>query len=178
MRLKQLFLLILVSFNLLSCANRTEQTQNIISKPKAISSAEAIFFAKEAALVIYNYNYKNHQQHIAEIKKYFTPSGFKAYQTAFFTSGNVEIIKNQKLIVSSKTIAEPVLLRQGYVDLIYTWETQVPLLVTYKNDKQLTQTKVLVNMTLVQVLGNINSRGIAINRFNAQSEKNIMIKAK
>lgn len=161
-----------------SCTPPIEQKVSVISAPKIISPASVVVFAREAAITVYHYRYSNYQEHLSDVSKYFTMAGFNAYKSAFLASGNTQIIEDQKLTVSAIVTKAPVILRKGYVDLIYTWEVQVPLLVTYKNKTQTIQQLMIVNMTLVQVLENVSSRGIAINRFVVRPSKVIQIKSK
>jgi hypothetical protein len=92
------------------------------------------------ALTAHSFDFKNLNQQLLEMKKYFTDEGYREYLSvmADFSAS----IKSDLLIVSCSLLEAPAVQRSTVIDNLYEWYVQVPILIrydsssTYKNERR------------------------------------------
>lgn len=125
-------------------------------------------WAKDAAVLSFNYDYNNTNLWLQEYSSHFTPLGWMLYYKALKESGNLERVKRDKITVSSVPLEPPVILSRNMEGSAYKWQIQVPMLIQYKSTAGTTQQKVLVTMTLKNTDPTKSTDDFAIVLFNAK----------
>lgn len=93
-------------------------------------------WAQKAAVQSFQFNPDNLQEQMTALKKCYTLSGWQAFNEALKTSGNLEAIQSNQLIVSSK-VNGTTRIKDSKEN---QWKVTVPLKVVYQNkEKQLEQ---------------------------------------
>lgn len=94
-------------------------------------------WAKNAAIQSFQFNPENLNTELEALKKCYTEQGWKAFNEALKTSGNLDAIRNNQLTVTSQASGTPDV--QNVKEM--QWKVSIPLKVTYENkEKQLIQT--------------------------------------
>ena len=125
--------------------------------PKETSAVEQTListWAENAAVQSFQFNHDNLQTELDALKSCYTAQGWKAFNEALKTSGNLDAIRGNGLNVTSQVSGT------AHVQLVKDkqWKVSIPLKVTYQNkDKELLQT---LNVELLIALNKSGSFGI------------------
>lgn len=141
------------------------------STPQAgaiISQNDVLDFAQKAALASFSYDYSNYQQDMNNMQQYFSKTGWESFSKALAASNNLDVVQKEKLTVSAVLDGQPTVTQQQQTATGQEWQVEVPITVTYKNDKnQQIQQNLKVKMIVQTVSTDINPQGIGINQFIA-----------
>ncbi|MDF1646814.1 MAG: DotI/IcmL family type IV secretion protein [Legionellaceae bacterium] len=111
-------------------------------------------WAENAAIQSFQFNPQNMKKELAELKQCYTEQGWKAFNEALKTSGNLDAIEGNQLTVTSQVSGTATV--QNIKEK--QWKVSIPLKVTYQNkEKQLMQT---LNVELLISLNKSGSFGI------------------
>lgn len=130
-----------------------------------VSTTELLRWATEAAASANTYNFVNYRKELQEASHYFTPAGWKEYQTELKASRNLETVLAKKLTVNAVPTGAPIILDQGVVAGKYKWKVQLPILVTYESSTTKISQPLLVTMLVTRVSTLETPQGIAIDAF-------------
>ena len=135
-----------------------------LAKPN-LSNAALLQWANIASVASFSYNFVNYRQELQAASEFFTTDGWKAFIVALNQSNNLQAITAKKLIVSAVATGAPVVLQQGVIDGVYSWQVEMPMLITYQNPSQFTQQNVVVKMRIIRVSTLVSPKGVGIAQF-------------
>ena len=135
-----------------------------LDKPNQADSA-ILQWANQAAIATFTYNFVNYQNELQSASRYFTRSGWGQFLTALRTSGNLDMVKSKKLIVSAVATRAPVILQKGPLGGRYAWRIQMPILVTYQSASEFKQQNNVVTILVKRVSTLETPRGIGISQY-------------
>ena len=97
-----------------------------------ISEQNLSLWGQYAATKAFEYRYDQLDNQLEKLKSCFTPQGWTGFHEALQQSGNISIIKNQQLSVSSQIVGKAVIspLKDNQ------WKIVVPVEVVYQNDQE------------------------------------------
>lgn len=103
-------------------------------------------------------------------KRRFTPDGWDSFVSAFNKQSIGEIFKHNQLVLTTVPSDTPVILSQGKNEEdIYQWKVQVPVIMTYTTNNNITQRDhTVITLTIVRVPTAHNPDGIAIKTWHVQ----------
>lgn len=102
-----------------------------VSKPN-LTKEEIVSWVKEAITASFSYDYINYPGQLQAAQKYFTSYGWRKYMQTLTISGNLRALMERKYVVNAQATQMPRLLREGKTKSgIYSWEYEMPLLITY-----------------------------------------------
>lgn len=157
--------LILIGGGCIMSAQSDLQQESVTFLQSRPSAYAVAVFANEAAIAAYTYSYATYKQRLIDLHyKYFTTRGFAEYQRALLASNNLLAVEQKKFVVSATATDSPLIMKEGYINNIYTWEVQVPLLVTYQNNTEKIHQHLIVNLKIQHVPKEVNVRGLAVNQ--------------
>lgn len=128
------------------------------------------FITQWAALTtraVFNLNFSTYQQELNELKNKFTLDGWEKMYTALQSSGLIDSMVSNKLIISSVVSGAIVIVSRYIVRGRYTWRVQMPLLVKFTSASESRQRQYLVTMDIQRVPTLETSQGIQIVNYNA-----------
>lgn len=134
-----------------------------------VSSAELLQWVGMAAVGAYSYDFVNYRESLQRVQDYFTPEGWKNFESALQGSRTLESVLEKKLVVSAVATGVPVILDQGIINNRYAWKVQIPILVSYQSVSENTQQPLLVTIVVSRVPTLNTPKGIAIVSFVASS---------
>lgn len=130
-----------------------------------LSTAALLQWANTAAVAAFTYNFVNYRSELQAASEFFTPEGWQAYLESLQASDNLTAVRAKQLVVSAVATGAPVITQQGVVSDRYTWQVQMPMLVTYQSASQVTQQSLMVNMVITRISTLDSPRGIGIAQF-------------
>lgn len=135
----------------------------IILQPQNSPSLKAdtiLAIATKGAIASYTFDFVNYKQQISLAKYYFTASGWKNYLASI--ADVIKTVKSNKLFIYAVVNGPPIIARQGVVDGVYSWEVQLPFLVTYQSAQTIEKYNFTIIMRIVAVNTNVNPIGVGI----------------
>ena len=97
-----------------------------------ISDNELSLWAQYAALKSFEYSFDKLDDQLQKLKLCFTDQGWTGFHEALQQSGNLSIIKSQRLTVSSQVSGDPIInkIKENQ------WSISLPLSVVYQNTQE------------------------------------------
>lgn len=134
-----------------------------------LSDRALIQWATNAVLDVYTYNFNNYRQVFQDASKYFTTDGWKQFYTALSSSRNLQAVTEKKLVLSAVVSSAPIVNREYVDNGRYTWQLQVPIMVTYQSLSEEFHENLIIVLT-IQRLSTLDSvDGVGIISFVAKS---------
>ena len=124
-------------------------------------------WATRAATAAYTFDFVNYRKSLQESSVYFTGKGWQAFEKALVASRNLDLVLTKKLVTTAVAQGSPVVLKRGILNGVYSWQVQLPILVSYQSASMNVQQPVLVTMLISRVNVLNNPDGIAIAQFVA-----------
>lgn len=140
-----------------------------VVEQNAVTETQVLALAKQAAVAVFNYDYKNYQLQLDGLTKFFTPEGWVAFSDALKRSNNIDEVKKDQITVSSKVMGDVKLLKQEEVKGTKIYKVEVPLTVSYKGLTQNIQQNLSIEIVIVPVPPSISADGIAVTQFIAKT---------
>lgn len=133
-----------------------------------VSSEQLLSWVSNSILTIYTYSYANYSEVLKNIRYLFTQDGYDSYVKALESSGNLQMIQENKWIVTSSITGTPRILKEGIADKAHLWEVELPLTVNFENATTSFKQNMLLNLQVSRVDQSVNAQGIAIQSITAQ----------
>ncbi|NMX77613.1 type IV secretion protein IcmL [Pseudomonas sp. WS 5532] len=133
-----------------------------------VSQQKLLDFTVECVGQANTFDFANTTTQLQRNSRCFTPDGWSTFMEALDKSGNVELVKKQKLVTTAVPIAAPVITRQGNKKGIYTWEIEVPFLVSYQggqSGRTVATQKMLVTLLISRVSNYESEDGLGIAQY-------------
>jgi intracellular multiplication protein IcmL len=130
-----------------------------------MSSSALLQWANSAAIAAYTYSFVNYRGELQAASEFFTPDGWQQFLAALKSSGNLDALTQEKLIVSAVATQAPVILQEGKLNGVYSWKIQFGMLITYQSASKVAQQNVVVTMLIQRVSPLASPRGIGIAQF-------------
>lgn len=107
-----------------------------------LKPALVLAWATEAAVQSYTFNFVDYRVSFQSARNYFTPNGYYNFLSALKASLNLEAVKKQRLVAYAQIQegSNPTILRDSqsdptfWINNAFSWEIQVPLIVTYEGE--------------------------------------------
>src|SRR3989339_1228598 len=112
------------------------------------------FLVQWAALAVrasFNLDFVHLESDLGNAKPYFTADGFTAFLNALKTSSVLQTIEGSKLVASAVVTKSPVILNKEIIGGRYSWEVQMPVLVTYTSASASTQQQLIATVLIQRV---------------------------
>lgn len=122
-------------------------------------------WASLATRSVFNLDFAHYQQQMTNIKPYFTQGGWKQFTKALNDSGLLDSVKDKKLEMSAVVSGAPLIINRSVESGRYTWEIQLPVLITFGSANENAQTKLIVTMKVKRVPVLNDPKGIQISDF-------------
>jgi intracellular multiplication protein IcmL len=111
------------------------------------------------------YDFVNYRTQFQEHSACFTPEGWQQFMTAVERSGNLETVKNSRLVASAVEQGAPIVTNQGLRKGVYSWEIQFPILASYQGGqggRGTASQKLLVTLLVSRVPTSSYKEGVGI----------------
>jgi intracellular multiplication protein IcmL len=126
-------------------------------------------WSADVARSAFDLDFVNYREELQRLTSNFTPSGWAWFLQQLKASNNLKTIQDLKMVSDAKITGAPQLLRKAVVGGHYAWEIQIPLLVTYQNQRRnITQT-IMLTMVVLRMPVKDYPKRIAVNNFIADT---------
>ena len=135
------------------------------------SDTQVTNFAVDAITRSLSLDFANYRRELADVELFFTTSGWEAFLGELQRSGNLELLRNRRMISSAVANGATVLRKGIDGDGIYTWQIEIPLTITYQSSSE-SQTQSLTMLIEVKRVPTWTSdSGVAVSRLIGQSSR-------
>ncbi len=134
-----------------------------------LSASSLTEWATRAATSSYTFDFVNYRRSLQEASGYFTGSGWNSFEKALVSSNNLSLVLSKKLVTTAVAQGAPVILKRGVLNGAYSWQVQLPVLVSYQSASMNVKQPLLVTMLIKRVDVGNNPAGIAIEQFIASA---------
>ncbi|MGD9153602.1 MAG: type IVB secretion system apparatus protein IcmL/DotI [Gammaproteobacteria bacterium] len=135
-----------------------------------LSESNVLQWASQALISIYSFDFLHYQRSFQENRKYFTASGWQSFMNALEQAKTIQTVKDQRLIVSAVLNGTPIISNQYIIGGRYTWEAQIPLLISYQGTNSYSD-NILATLKIQRVSTLDNQYGIGITEIVMQRGK-------
>ncbi|MBT4885204.1 MAG: type IVB secretion system apparatus protein IcmL/DotI [Legionellales bacterium] len=135
-----------------------------------MSTSSLTEWATRSATTAYTFDFVNYRKSLQEASGLFTASGWQSFEKALVASNNLKLVLTKKLVTTAVAQGAPVVLKRGVLNGAYSWQVQLPVLVTYQSASMNVKQPMLVTMLIRRVDVSNNPAGIAIAQFIASSQ--------
>lgn len=122
-------------------------------------------WAEMVARKAYNLDFLNFNQSLSQVRPYFSDDGWLAFQDALTKAGLLSKIQQEKLTLSAVANGPVVILKRYVTAGRYSWDVQLPLLVTYNSSSMQAKQQLYIAMTIRRVPELATPQGIAVTAF-------------
>ena len=135
------------------------------------SDTQVTNFAVDAITRSLSLDFANYRQELADVELFFTATGWEAFLAELQRSGNLELLRNRRMISSAVANGATVLRKGVDGDGIFTWHVETPLTITYQSSSE-SQTQNLTMMIEIKRVPTWTSdSGVAVSRLIGQSSR-------
>ena len=122
----------------------------------------------------YSFNFANIDNQVSDLQKYFTDDGWSSMNGAYQSSDFLSTIRSDKLISDAVVDGPAVILNEYLIEGIYTWEVEVPIMVTYtsasaKSNNFFAVTLVIQRSPTLTVPNGIQVDNVSVGTLNEQA---------
>ena len=91
----------------------------------------------QSLLDLYSFDYVTYRRSLQEAQSFFTLKGYTNFMKALVASTNLEAVKAKKQVVFAEVTGTPKITREGQISAVepYSWDLEIPLLITYQNSE-------------------------------------------
>ena len=115
-----------------------------------IEDKDVLNWATSAALSAFSYDALSYQSQFDKLKEKFTTKGWQSFETAMNNSGNLNTVKENKVVVSSYRTAEAKIESFTQEQSTSIWVVKVPTKVTYSNQYLQVEQDIDTYLTIAQ----------------------------
>jgi intracellular multiplication protein IcmL len=130
-----------------------------------VSRPELLQWANQAVISVFDFNFVNWRAQLQSASEYFTPEGWKSFNTELDSAKTLDLVLKQKLNVSAVATGAPVVADEGTLGDRHAWRVTMPILITYESANQKITQPMIVTLLIARVSTLDNPKGIAIAQF-------------
>lgn len=171
-------LLVSVVLNVVQATRKTERdyfsvdekgrvTPIVALSEPYVTDSYLLSWVSETVSRAYSFDAQNMQRQIGDLQPEFTPDGYNQYVEALQSSGIIDFVKKNLLIVSATPRGIPVITRTGSVGGAVVWQVQIPMLVQYRSNTKSAEKQLMVQLSVIRRQTIESPRGIGISQFIA-----------
>lgn len=112
-------------------------------------------------------DFANYRGQLFTASAFFTPNGWKKYETELQKTDTLGAIVKRQLVVSGSVSEPPVVTKEYEIGGIYAWDVEAPFQVSYFGAGYRQSLNLVARVTVVRIPTTTNPRGVAIAGFNA-----------
>lgn len=106
-----------------------------------LATADLTQWVSETVPNVFNYDFLNYASRLKTNQSFFTPNGWKQFNSILNTYASFTMVTNGKLFVSTSPNGAPFVVNQGLLNGRYSWWVQMPLNITFgSRERGYTQT--------------------------------------
>lgn len=116
----------------------------------------------------YNLDFGGYEAQLQKTSQYFTRAGWESFNQGLKDSELLDTVINKKLYVSAVVNGPAVVINRYVRHGKFTWEVQMPVLMSYTSANMTRKKQAYVSMTISRVPELEEARGIAVTNFSSR----------
>lgn len=132
-----------------------------------VTDAYLAAWVSEKVSRAYSIDPQNYRRQVGDLEPFFTPEGHQAYITSLQSSGTIEMMTKNLLILTGVPTGAPIVVARGEASGVYFWRVQIPMLVEYRSSTKASSKRRIVEVTIVRRQTIESPEGIGISQFVA-----------
>lgn len=124
-------------------------------------------WASEAIAETMTFGFNDYKRRLQGSSRYFSKKGWASFTTALERARILEMVEANQQVVSAAAQGAPVLVSEGVKDGVYTWNVQVPTVLTYQSGARTRSDRLLVTLVIKRSSLPENDKGLAIEQWLA-----------
>ncbi len=124
-----------------------------------------IQWATLATIATYSYDFVNYENQLENASQFFTSDAWDAFMYALDSGNTLDSVISKKLVVNAVATKPAVILEKGYLNGVYAWKIQIPILVTYQSARELTPINLIVTLVVNRISTRYSVKGVGIVSF-------------
>jgi len=132
-----------------------------------MSEAELLMWTVKSITAAYDVNFAEYREQLSRAAAHFTVRGWNAFGVEYLRTGNFEKMKQARMVVTAVPERAPTIRAQAVIDGKQTYKIEAPIVVTYENENEHKDQRLLVTVIVVRVPVADHSDGVAIDQINA-----------
>lgn len=137
-----------------------------LSQPN-LSSPALMSWVAQASTEVLTFGFHDYRRRLQESSKNFTRTGWESFTSALERSSILEMVQNNRQVVTAAPRAAPVLLWEGLHNGRYTWRIEIPIVVTYQSGASRRSDSLRVTLTVVRVPKLESPNGVGIEQWTS-----------
>ena len=115
----------------------------------------------------YSMDPQNFRRQVSDLEPFFTPEGHQQYIDSLQSSGTIDVMTKNLLIMTGVPTGAPIVVERGEANGLFFWRVQVPMMVEFRSSTKSAQKRRLVTVTVVRRQTIESPEGIGISQFVA-----------
>ena len=115
---------------------------------------------------LYDLDFVHYRSQVQRLRGYFTAYGWRQFLHAF--RNELEQVVDQKLITSASPSNVPIITAKGTMDGVYSWDVQIPLIVSVQKGDEQSVEHVVLRLILQRTYGLGSQQLLGISQIVAQ----------
>lgn len=137
-----------------------------LSEPN-LSNPALLSWAAQSATETMTFGFHDYRRRLQESSRHFTRKGWASYVKALQDSGMIDAVETNRQVISAAPRAAPTILSEGILNGVYTWQLELPMMVTYELGQQKRQVSTTVRLIVVRVPKLESPNGVGIEQWLA-----------
>jgi intracellular multiplication protein IcmL len=131
-----------------------------------LKPAKLLDWTSKTVTAAYTFNFANYRKVFENLRKSFTDSGWKDFNSMLKNSRILDEVINKQLFLSVEITGTPAILDDGIINGHYAWSVRIPVSLTYKlaerNAGQERKQSFIINVIVIRVPDLDNPEQVAI----------------
>lgn len=115
-----------------------------------ISQAGLMNWTAAAVAKTLSIDFANYRAQLSGVRGDYLPAAYNEVISGLVSSGNLRMIRAQRLAVSATVSQAPVLVAKGFIGHVLAWKIQFPVIVSYQSSQGVSNTQNLVATVVVE----------------------------
>jgi intracellular multiplication protein IcmL len=132
-----------------------------------MTDADVLNWTQDVVQNAYDINWRDYRTQLTQTSHEFTLPGWSSFGQSFIQTGDLDKLKQSRLVGDAQLTGAAVMVAEGVVGSVYTYQIQFPMTVTYANENQEITEHLNMNVIVVRAPAINHPNGIAIDQLNA-----------
>lgn len=132
-----------------------------------VNDAYLASWVSEKVARAYSMDPQNFRRQVGDLEAFFTPDGHQQYINSLQSSGTIDLMTKNLLILTGVPTGAPIIVGRGEANGAYFWKVQIPMLVSYRSSTKSADKRRIVEVTVIRRQTIESPDGIGISQFVA-----------
>lgn len=139
-----------------------------LSQPN-LSNPALLSWAAQSVSETMTFGFHDFRRRLQESSRHFTRRGWSSFVRALEESGMIEAVEGRRQVITAAPRAAPTILSEGLLNGVYTWQVELPMMITYELGQEKRSVSMNVRTMIVRVPKLESPNGVGIEQWNAFS---------